>query len=105
MTYQIQRNPTTSPLVVHVDHLKLYEGDQDPSEWIQNAESDESFVSAHTPQQVTYANDASEHDDVSNGSPDDQLTDDAYQSPQAELLRRSRSGRTIQRPIPYSPTL
>ena len=33
VTYKIQRDPATKPIVVHVDHLKLYQGQDIPSNW------------------------------------------------------------------------
>ena len=93
------------PFSVHVDHMKPYEGDQIPPMWAEAA-ADDSSLSVATPPSVTETDDSSEHSIISDSEPADMLTDDvSIQSPQAEVLRRSRWGRPIRRPCPYSPTL
>ena len=34
VTYEVQRTPRSKPFSVHVDHVKPYEGEQPPSEWM-----------------------------------------------------------------------
>ena len=105
VTYGVQRAPHSKPFSVHVDHMKPYEGDQIPPMWAEAAADDSSLFVA-TPPSVTETDDNSEHSIISDSEPADMLTDDvSIQSPQAEVLRRSRWGRPIRRPCPYSPTL
>lgn len=51
------------------------------------------------------ANDDSYEGGSSGDDAEELPADDAYMSPQPETLRRSRWGRPIRRPCPYSPTL
>ena len=105
VTYEIQRTPHSKPFSVHVDHMKPYEGEQPPSMW-EVRTADDSSLSFVTPPSVTETDDSSEHSIISDSEPAEVLTDDVSpQSPQAEVLRRSRWGRPIRRPCPYSPTL
>lgn len=105
ITYQIQRSPESKPIVVHVDHLKPFEGIQVPSVWSETDGGDNSYDLPSTPQPMHEANDDSYEGGSSGDDAEELPADDAYMSPQPEILRRSRWGRPIRRPCPYSPTL
>ncbi|MES9884898.1 MAG: reverse transcriptase domain-containing protein [Sedimenticola sp.] len=99
LSYEIVRGPQNKPLVVHVDHLKPYESEHTPALWQANTpgEAEVNADSLETSADVS----------ISESDTDLNVTPDMVESHsnEADITQRSRFGRPIRRPCPYSPTL
>ncbi|KAK3088175.1 hypothetical protein FSP39_015678 [Pinctada imbricata] len=107
VTYQIQKLPDSSPIVVHVDHLKPYTGETFPSEWNQsNFEESNLEISlsneSDLPQQPPTPGDLT---DVSLESEPGNAgdTDNIGEGITPSTPVRTRCGREIRKPKVYSP--
>lgn len=97
--YEIVWGPQNKPLVVHVDHLKPYESEHTPALWQANTPG-EAEVNADSLETSTDVS-------ISESDTDLNVTPDMVESHsnEADIIQRSRFGRPIRRPCPYSPTL
>lgn len=85
VTYEIQLNSERNPVVVHVDHLKPFQGRQPPVKWLEEAESfqsDEENLSETSSPQI----------------PDDSLVQPVHNS-----HVKTRTGRIVKPREIYSP--
>ncbi|XP_061170329.1 uncharacterized protein LOC133179639 [Saccostrea echinata] len=94
VTYQVQKDPKSPLIVVHIDQLKPYEGILPPKNWTPVVTSlVESFEPPvdHTPV------DFNDQEEVEETVPP------VFNLPSPEPLRQSRWDRTIKPPVVYSP--
>lgn len=85
VTYEIQLNSEKNPIVVHVDHLKPFQGRQPPINWLEEVESfqaDEENLSETSSSQIS----------------DDSLVQPVHNSPV-----KTRTGRIVKPREIYSP--
>ncbi|CAC5375615.1 unnamed protein product [Mytilus coruscus] len=107
--YKIRLLPDRRFLVVHVDHLKPYTGLNKPNGWeIEESEFDNSFVELpDETENIDFADDLNSSTEISSlNTPDARVTnhtpvDDKPVTPP----RRTRCGRSVKKPIKYSPSL
>ena len=91
VTYRIKKTPESSCIVVHVDHLKPYEGVSPPVSWIQEVSS---LEDTNSELENIHVDDESMSDDESVLSP---LRNNS------PVIKRSRVGRAIKPRDIYSP--
>ena len=95
VTYNIQRDPTSQPLVTHVDHLKPYQGEGTPRNWqISDTNTDQDTENTDTivSDIITYETENTEA--VVPNTTNDDSHSETY---------RTRYGRKVIPPLTYCP--
>ncbi|XP_063436328.1 protein NYNRIN-like [Mytilus trossulus] len=103
--YRIQKLPQTKPIVVHVDHLKLYYGET-PLAWqIDDVSDDEISHVSHNEDVEMFETDV--HNDSNDIDVNIESDINDNENDRGEILktppRRTRCGRPVNRPLKYSP--
>ncbi|MEW8339218.1 MAG: hypothetical protein AB2708_05155 [Candidatus Thiodiazotropha taylori] len=95
VTYKIQRDPKSKPLVSHVDHLKPYQGDGTPSNW--------QVSDIHTDQDTENTDTEVSEIIVENTDNTDAVVDNAINDDTHPEAYRTRYGRKVTPPLTYCP--
>ena len=104
VTYQIQRNPQSREIIVHVDHLKPYMGRDIPEDWQNKNDTveDENVSNFDNMQILDYS--PVDFDEINTS--ESQNFEGEVNEPFSEPVtppRRTRCGRTVNKPLKYSP--
>jgi hypothetical protein len=97
VTYEIQKTPKSKPLVVHVDHLKPYEGVLPPKNWVPDIIfPDEQILEVSIPPLLPLEESLMNEDELMEDPPET----DRYPVPE---VKQTRSGRHVRPRDIYSP--
>ncbi|CAG2247528.1 unnamed protein product [Mytilus edulis] len=108
VTYQIQRDPKSKDIVVHVDHLKPYNGREIPEIWQVQDEQVENEPVYDDTQTLDFLPDDFEDEEINEiGNPilDNSFNEREFTVEPVTPPRRTRCGRTVHKPLKYSPSL
>ncbi|VDI80182.1 Hypothetical predicted protein [Mytilus galloprovincialis] len=108
VTYQIQRDPKSKDIVVHVDHLKPYNGREIPEIWQVQDEQVENEPVYDDTQTLDFLPDDFEDEEINEISHpilDNSFNEREFTVEPVTPPRSTRCGRTVHKPLKYSPSL